>query len=181
MLIPNFHEEPFIGCLRDHPARTRDQPRSKEFIDENADLSQNGRSDPSRAQRHACTKARIKHPSRDDNARVLRHRADVDLFATTSLAVMHRDLGTASGVPSIVHLCSKCDMGRMTWDLPSAGRTTTAPGQRGTEIAALLYFREEGIPVYKAIGRGRTDIRCSAIPRTQEPCAPRRSRAPGVN
>jgi hypothetical protein len=32
------------------------------------------------------------------------HRANVDLFAAASLAVVHRNLGTSSGVPSIVHL-----------------------------------------------------------------------------
>jgi hypothetical protein len=59
----------------------------------------------------------IEHPRRNDDRGILCKRADEDVLASSLLKVVNFDVGTMRGMPRIVNLRVKCDMGRMTLDL----------------------------------------------------------------
>lgn len=68
-----------------------------------------------RPKRQTRTEHPIEHPRGDDDrGGGVRERADEDLLTTALLAVMNIDRAAVRGVPRIVDLRAKCDMGRMS-------------------------------------------------------------------
>jgi len=60
----------------------------------------------------------IEHPCRhDDRGAGGRKRADEDLLTAALLAVVNIDRAAVRGVPAILDLRAKCDMGRMSLEL----------------------------------------------------------------
>ena len=59
----------------------------------------------------------VEHPGWYDDPSIIDERADEHILGAPSLAVVNLNLRATCGVPAVVNLCIKLDMGRMTWGL----------------------------------------------------------------
>lgn len=122
-----------IGFLRRHGATRCDRLRRSGLIENRADFAECADRRAAGSEDQARTGRPVEHPRRDNDRRGgVRECADEDLLTAALLAVMDVDLAAMRRMPRIVNLRAKCDMGRMTFELSSDGKTITAPA-RGAE------------------------------------------------
>jgi hypothetical protein len=73
-----------------------------------------------RTDRHPRACGRVEHPRGDHLAGAIGHHADEDDLTASNFTVLHVDLASVRGVPRVVDLSAKRDMGRMRRELPWA-------------------------------------------------------------
>jgi len=119
-----------------------------DLVDDGARLAKCRERRTTLPERQTRTENAIEHPCGDDNCgRGVWKSADENFLTAPLFAVMHIDGAAARGVPGIVDLSAKSDMGRMTFDLPLAERTRclrAAPSTHRTSPSSSQSSRPAG-------------------------------------
>ena len=105
---------------------------------------------PRGADLHARARRLIEHPRWDYDARFIRQQTDVDPLAATELLVENVDLAVARWMPWVRHAGAKCDMSRMTTDLPWAGRRGSSSAPTTTPKPPVTCFPSSPRHVFTA-------------------------------